>query len=169
MPDATGSKAAVKPPDPNDEFIAAATKFLKTVDTRLAADALRTIAIAITPTNSGEPETVEVETRFQALARALGINPPPTPELVTARWCDGELVGIVRSDRENPTEGAYTYATQGGKKATGQVKGGTWALKREDEFDKSQPVDRFELRQTPDGAPVAVGGPIPPAPTRCGE
>ena len=166
MPDATGSKAAVKPPDPNDEFIAAATAFLKTVDTRRAAEALRTIAVAITPTNSGEPETVEVETRFQALARALGIDPPPTPELVTARWCDGALVGIVRSDRDKPTEGGYTYAAQGDKDDTGQVKGGKWAPKG---FDKSQPVDRLELRETAAGPPGAVGGPIPPVPTRCGE
>ncbi len=168
MTDATGSRGAGKTPDPDDEFIVAATSFLTTVDTRRAADALRTIANAITPAASAEPEAVEVvvETRFRALAGALGMNRPPMSELVTARWCDGELVGIVRSDRHQPIEGAYTYATQGDRAATGQVKGGTWAPAK---FDTSQPVDRFELRESSDGAPVAVGGPIPPVPTRCGE
>ena len=40
MSDATDSKGAVTTPDPNDEFITAATAFLKTVDTRRAAEAL---------------------------------------------------------------------------------------------------------------------------------
>lgn len=166
MTDATDSTGAVKTPDPNDEFIAAATAFLKTVDTNRAADALRTLATAITPASPGKLEAVNVETRFQALARALGMNSPPTPELVTARWRDGELVGIIRSDQDKSTEGAYTYATQGDKKDTGQVQGGKWAPKH---FDESKPVDRFELRETSDGVPVAVGGPIPSVPTRCGE
>lgn len=109
---------------------------------------------------------IDIERRHLALRAALGLEPRRGIGLLSGLWCDGALRGLTCSDPAQTLDGIHVHAFQGSAQEGGTLTDGVWTPKK---LLPGRRLDRLELRATASGDPVAVGGPLAPVPTRCGD
>ena len=83
----------------------------------------------------------------------------------TARWCDGELIGISWAGRKSDAA-VNVVIVQGGKEVEAlPLKAGETRLTTS-KPSKSDPIDRLEIKGS-DGKTLAVAGLLPALPVKC--